>query len=119
LKDSLTDALAQPRGDDKQNVKTRILSKIVRPGEESKSRKVKEEIEDWMLEERCTRDAVVVALGGGVVGDLSGFVAATVSKSKFGCEFHVARERHGSSEIEGSFNLPPTFPRGLPSHSLL
>lgn len=30
-----------------------------------------------MLQNRCTRDTVVVALGGGVVGDLSGFLAAT------------------------------------------
>jgi len=47
------------------------------PGEASKSREIKAAIEDFMLEKRCTRDTVVVALGGGVVGDLSGFVAAT------------------------------------------
>merc|ERR1740121_3406349 len=46
-------------------------------GEPSKSREVKSAIEDFMLEHRCTRDTVVVALGGGVVGDLSGFLAAT------------------------------------------
>lgn len=47
------------------------------PGEASKSREVKAGIEDFMLEKKCTRDTVIVALGGGVVGDLSGFVAAT------------------------------------------
>merc|ERR1740121_3354021 len=46
-------------------------------GEPSKSREIKAAIEDFMLEKRCTRDTVVVALGGGVVGDLSGFLAAT------------------------------------------
>lgn len=49
----------------------------VRPGEESKGRKTKAEIEDWLLGQGCTRDTVILALGGGVMGDLIGFVAAT------------------------------------------
>jgi len=47
------------------------------PGEKSKCRRIKEEIEDFMLANRCQRDTCIVALGGGVVGDLSGYVAAT------------------------------------------
>jgi len=58
--------------------KARFLSYEVSPGEEAKSRRVKEQIEDWMLEEKCTRDTVFLAFGGGVVGDLTGFVAATL-----------------------------------------
>lgn len=58
--------------------KARFLSYEVSPGEEAKSRRVKEQIEDWMLEEKCTRDTVVLAFGGGVIGDLTGFVAATL-----------------------------------------
>jgi pentafunctional AROM polypeptide len=58
--------------------KTRFLSFQVAPGEEAKSRRQKELIEDFMLENKCTRDSVILALGGGVVGDLSGFVAATL-----------------------------------------
>jgi len=53
------------------------LLKVVPAGEASKCRSVKAGIEDWMLEQRCHRDTCVVALGGGVVGDLAGFVAAT------------------------------------------
>lgn len=30
-----------------------------------------------MLSNKCTRDSAMVALGGGVVGDLVGFTAAT------------------------------------------
>nr|AGK89942.1 tetra-functional AROM-like protein [Acanthamoeba castellanii str. Neff] len=51
--------------------------KVLPPGEETKSRQVKEEIEDFMLAKACNRDTCVVALGGGVIGDLAGFVAAT------------------------------------------
>lgn len=56
---------------------TRLLHYAVQPGEGSKSRTVKAAVEDYLLSERCTRDTVILALGGGVVGDLSGFVAAT------------------------------------------
>jgi pentafunctional AROM polypeptide len=55
----------------------RLLIKVIPPGETSKSRETKAELEDWLLGERVTRDAVVMALGGGVIGDLVGFVSAT------------------------------------------
>eukprot|EP01064_Diplonema_japonicum_P034769 TRINITY_DN7328_c0_g1_i1.p1 TRINITY_DN7328_c0_g1~~TRINITY_DN7328_c0_g1_i1.p1 ORF type:complete len:1497 (+),score=475.05 TRINITY_DN7328_c0_g1_i1:1173-5663(+) len=56
---------------------SRPIYKILAPGEQAKCRSVKAEIEDWMLTNRCGRDCTVVALGGGVIGDLSGYVAAT------------------------------------------
>ncbi|EIW69636.1 hypothetical protein TREMEDRAFT_44120 [Tremella mesenterica DSM 1558] len=55
----------------------RFITYQVAPGEGAKSRAVKAEIEDWLLENRCTRDTVILAFGGGVIGDLTGFVAAT------------------------------------------
>ncbi|KAJ1667174.1 3-dehydroquinate dehydratase (3-dehydroquinase) [Coemansia sp. RSA 1813] len=55
----------------------RLLAHILPPGETSKSRATKGAIEDWMLSQKCTRDTMVLALGGGVIGDLVGFVAAT------------------------------------------
>ncbi len=56
----------------------RFLVYEVAPGEGAKSRKVKEGIEDWLLDSKCTRDTVILAFGGGVIGDLTGFVAATL-----------------------------------------
>ena len=53
---------------------------LVPSGESSKSRKRKEEIEDELLENNFGRDAVIVAFGGGVIGDLVGFVAATFNR---------------------------------------
>ncbi|THH32189.1 hypothetical protein EUX98_g1984 [Antrodiella citrinella] len=55
----------------------RFISYVVTPGETSKSREGKAEIEDFLLLNKCTRDTVILALGGGVIGDLAGFVAAT------------------------------------------
>jgi pentafunctional AROM polypeptide len=49
----------------------------VPPGETSKSRTTKAMVEDWMLANGCTRDTVIIALGGGVIGDMIGYVAAT------------------------------------------
>lgn len=62
----------------KAGSKARFLVHEVQPGEGAKCRKVKEEIEDWMLDEKCTRDTVILAFGGGVIGDLTGFIAATL-----------------------------------------
>ena len=46
-------------------------------GEKNKTRQTKENLEDALFAEKCGRDAVVIALGGGVTGDMSGFVAGT------------------------------------------
>lgn len=54
-----------------------IVESIVAPGEGSKSRSVKDEIEDQWFAAGLGRDSLCIALGGGVVGDLAGFVAAT------------------------------------------
>ncbi|TDZ28669.1 Pentafunctional AROM polypeptide [Colletotrichum spinosum] len=55
----------------------RLLTYAIPPGEGSKSRQTKASIEDWMLSQKCTRDTVIIALGGGVIGDMIGYVAAT------------------------------------------
>jgi len=54
-----------------------LLTFQVVAGEASKCREVKAAIEDFMLLHRCNRDTCMIALGGGVVGDLVGYVAAT------------------------------------------
>ncbi len=61
--------------------KVRCEGPIVFPaGEQSKNRQVKRKVEDRMFAAGLGRDTVVVALGGGVVGDLAGFVAATYTR---------------------------------------
>ena len=49
-------------------------------GESSKSREMKEKIEDKLLEKRYGRDTAIIAFGGGVIGDLTGFVASTFDR---------------------------------------
>ncbi len=50
---------------------------VVPAGEASKSLAMAGHLYDWLIRERAERGDVLVALGGGVVGDLVGFVAAT------------------------------------------
>ena len=60
-----------------QSATFRILSYEVSPGESSKTRDTKALLEDYLLRNECTRDTVIIAMGGGVIGDMIGFVAAT------------------------------------------
>jgi 3-dehydroquinate synthase len=69
----------------------KILSKLVAAGfqadifvfpagEKQKTRKTKEIVEDAMLEKGYRRDCCIIAVGGGVVTDLAGFVAGTYGR---------------------------------------
>lgn len=50
---------------------------VIEAGEQSKRLSVAAEIYDFLAEEGMTRSDGIIALGGGVVGDLAGFVAST------------------------------------------
>ena len=59
----------------KEGFKT--LSFAIPPGEASKSAEMYFALLNWLAEKQLTRSDAIVALGGGVVGDLSGFAAAS------------------------------------------
>jgi 3-dehydroquinate synthase len=50
------------------------------PGERHKTRETKAVLEDALIAARFGRDSGVIALGGGVVSDLAGFVAGTFAR---------------------------------------
>lgn len=54
-----------------------IYEYIINPGEDSKSLEDYEKIIDYCVDINLSRKSLIIALGGGVVGDLGGFVAAT------------------------------------------
>lgn len=60
-----------------RNADYQVAHAIVAAGEKSKSLAVLQEIITIALNEGLDRNSTVVALGGGVVGDLAGFVAAS------------------------------------------
>ena len=53
---------------------------VIPAGETSKTRQMKEFVEDSMLEKGFRRDCAVIAVGGGVVTDLAGFAAGTFGR---------------------------------------
>ena len=55
----------------------RVHTIVIPPGEEHKTRERWSAITDTLLAHGCGRDTAIIALGGGVIGDLAGFVAAT------------------------------------------
>lgn len=49
---------------------------VIKAGEKSKNLKTVEKITEFMLDKNFSRTDLIVALGGGVVGDIAGFAAA-------------------------------------------
>ena len=58
----------------------RCFSVIVPPGESSKSFEEYARVSNALIGDKLERSDVVIALGGGVIGDLAGFVAATLRR---------------------------------------
>ena len=54
-----------------------VIEIILPDGDDSKDLKIYNEIITKMIDSNCDRTSVVIALGGGVVGDISGFVASS------------------------------------------
>ena len=57
---------------------------ILPPGESTKSFAVLQDVLDTLLQANFSRDDTLVAFGGGVIGDLTGFVASVLKR---GCRF--------------------------------
>jgi len=54
----------------------RVVEVVLEDGEQAKRWTSLERVFDALLAARCGRDTLIVALGGGVIGDLAGFAAA-------------------------------------------
>ena len=58
----------------------RVVTIVLDDGEAFKNWHTLDRVFDALLEHRCGRDTTVIALGGGVVGDLAGFAAASYQR---------------------------------------
>lgn len=82
-------------------------------GEQNKTRETKQEIEDKMLESGLGRDTVILALGGGVVGDLAGFIAATFNRGVPYIQIPTTLLAQADSSIGGKVAVDTTYGKNL------
>lgn len=54
-----------------------VMSVVLPDGEQYKTQQYIDQIYDALMDNHCSRDVTLVALGGGVVGDMTGFAAAS------------------------------------------
>lgn len=78
--DNVLEPHATPVADALSDAGLDVGALVIDAGEESKSAEVAEGLWEAMLERGADRQTVVVAIGGGVVGDLAGYVAATYAR---------------------------------------
>ena len=78
------------------------------PGEESKCLALAEDIYAWLADLRAERRHAIVALGGGVVGDLGGFVASTFLRGMIFVQVPTSMAAMVDASIGGkvAVNLP-------------
>ena len=63
-----------------RDVAVEVVPIVVDDGEDHKNWQTLNSIFDHLLTHRCERKTTIIALGGGVVGDLAGFAAATYQR---------------------------------------
>ncbi|MEW4468250.1 3-dehydroquinate synthase [Parasphingorhabdus sp. JC815] len=74
----------EPLETDLQKSGVNVISHVLPAGEQTKSWAELEKLTDWLLDEGVERSDTLIALGGGVIGDLTGFAASILKR---GCHF--------------------------------
>jgi 3-dehydroquinate synthase len=80
ITDTNVEPLARQAAESLSNVGADVDLLIVEPGESAKSIDTADALWNQLLEVGADRKSVVVAVGGGVIGDLAGFVAASFAR---------------------------------------
>lgn len=86
---------------------------VVEPGERSKGFATLQEVVDGVLAARLERGDVVVALGGGVVGDLAGFVAGIVRRGMRFVQIPTSLLAQVDSSVGGKTGINTTHGKNL------
>jgi 3-dehydroquinate synthase len=83
------------------------------PGEATKSWSHLERAVDWLLEHRVERRDVVIALGGGVIGDLAGFAAAILRRGVRFVQIPTTLLAQVDSSVGGKTGINSDFGKNL------
>lgn len=82
-------------------------------GEQQKTRATKTYLEDELIDFGLGRDTIIIALGGGVVGDIAGFVAATFNRGVPYVQVPTTFLAMVDSSIGGKTAIDHTFGKNL------
>ena len=86
---------------------------VMPPGEATKSMRHLETVVDEVLEARLERGDAIVALGGGVVGDLAGFAAAIVRRGMSLVQVPTSLLAQVDSSVGGKTGINSRFGKNL------
>ena len=88
------------------NIKAKMIYEYIVPeGEDSKSLSVYEEIIKYCIRINLSRKSLIIALGGGVIGDLAGFVASTYMRGIDVCQIPTSLLAQVDSSVGGKTGL--------------
>ena len=82
-----------------------VYEYIVPAGEDSKSLSVYEEIIKYCIKINISRKSLIIALGGGVVGDLAGFIASTYMRGIDVCQIPTSLLAQVDSSVGGKTGI--------------
>ena len=108
ISDANVSSFAERYSSELTHSKYRISKLTIPSGEGSKSLNEAARLWEAMLDEHTDRGSVVVAIGGGVVGDLAGFVAASFTRGLPLVQIPTTLLSHVDSSVGGKtgVNLP-------------
>ena len=89
----------------------RLASVVLPDGEQYKNLDVLDRIYSALLENRFDRRCTLIALGGGVIGDMTGFAAASYQRGVDFIQVPTTLLSQGDSSVGGA---PPAGGRSLP-----
>lgn len=87
--------------------------RIVAAGEHSKNFNELESLLDWMLEEKIERGDLLLAFGGGVIGDLTGFAAAVLRRGVDFAQIPTTLLAQVDSSVGGKTGINNRFGKNL------
>jgi len=96
-----------------KNAELQVTEIVVEPGEASKSMDVLEAVVNQLLEARLERKDFVIALGGGVVGDLAGFAAAITRRGMDFIQIPTSLLAQVDSSVGGKTGINATQGKNL------
>lgn len=82
-------------------------------GEKFKTQQTQQRIAEKMLQHNCSRDTLILALGGGVVGDLAGFTAATYMRGTAYIQIPTTLLAMVDSSIGGKTGIDTPYGKNL------